>query len=281
MAVAGLPMYDLPELCAATDAWWAGLARALRREGIEHVPDRLTREQSTEAIWQRPDLLLSQICGYNMVAEWQERVTYVATPCYTAPGCHGPLYCSHIVVPASASTRTLEDLRGSRCAINGYTSHSGCNALRATIAPLSRGGRFFSSVTVSGGHALSLALVVSGEADVAAIDCITYALLARYRPRLVEGTRIMAQTLAAPVGPYVTRCGPSGELITCLRRGLARAMHDTDLAVARADLLLGGFEILPAEDYARIAQIEAEVTRLGYRDFDQAPGSAMGLTASN
>src|SRR6185312_8107473 len=33
MAVASLPMYDLPELRAATDAWWKGLARAFRREG--------------------------------------------------------------------------------------------------------------------------------------------------------------------------------------------------------------------------------------------------------
>lgn len=261
-------MYDLPELHATTDAWWVGLARALRREGIEDVPDRLTREQSTEAMWQRPDLLLSQICGYNMVGKWQERLSYVATPCYMAPGCHGPLYRSHIVVPASSPARTLEDLRGLRCVINGYTSHSGCNALRATFAPLARGGRFFCSVTVSGGHALSLDLIASEEADVAAIDCIIYALLARCRPRLLEDTRIIAQTVAAPVGPYVTRGAASDDLIARMRSGLARAMDDPDLAPARADLLLGGIEILPVENYARITQIQLEAVRLGYRDLD-------------
>jgi hypothetical protein len=31
MASAALPMYDLPELQAATDAWWAGIARAEAR----------------------------------------------------------------------------------------------------------------------------------------------------------------------------------------------------------------------------------------------------------
>jgi hypothetical protein len=31
MAAAEMPMYDLPELRSATDARWAGIARALRR----------------------------------------------------------------------------------------------------------------------------------------------------------------------------------------------------------------------------------------------------------
>ena len=102
----------------------------------------------------------------------------------------------------------------------------------------------------------------------AAIDCITYALLARCRPQVLEETRIVAHTPAAPVGPYVTSGGASDDLIARLRSGLAQAMHDPDLAAPRADLLLGGIEILCVEDYAQIAQIEAEAMKLGYRDFD-------------
>lgn len=40
---AELPMYDLPTCRKATDVLWAGKARALRREGLIDVPDRLTR----------------------------------------------------------------------------------------------------------------------------------------------------------------------------------------------------------------------------------------------
>ncbi len=269
MAAAGLPMYDLPELRAATDAWWSGLARALRREGIEDVPDVLTRGASTEAVWQRPDLLLSQTCGYNMTDGWRERLAYVATPHYTAPGCRGPFYSSVVIVRADSPAQSLDDLRGLRCAINGYASHSGCNALRATVAPLARNGRFFGSVTVSGGHAASLALVASGEAHVAAIDCVTYALTVRFRPCLSEALRIVAQTVAAPVGPYVTRSGAPADLIARLRNGLAQAIRDPDLAVARDALLLGGFEVLPVDGYERMAQLESEATRLGFRDFDR------------
>ncbi|MGH6893488.1 MAG: phosphate/phosphite/phosphonate ABC transporter substrate-binding protein [Dongiaceae bacterium] len=269
MATAGLPMYDLPELRAATDAWWSGVARALRREGIEDVPDVLARGVSTEAVWRRPNLLLSQTCGYNMVDRWRERLAYVATPHYTAPGCQGPLYSSVIIVRAGSAARILADLRGLRCVINGYASHSGCNALRATVAPLAHKGRFFGSVMVSGGHAASLGWVASGEADVAAIDCITYALTVRFRPYLSEDIRIVAQTVAAPVGPYVTRSGAPGVLIARLRNGLAQAICDPDLAAARDALLLGGFEVLPVEGYGRMAQLETEATRLGYRDFDR------------
>jgi hypothetical protein len=167
MAAAELPMYDLPELRSATDAWWVGLARALRREEIEEVPDQLIRERSAEG---RPDLLLSQVCGSSLVGEGRERLTYVATPCYTAPGATDRSI-SVIVVAATSRRRTLEDLRG--CARSWLRSIPAAT-LRATFVPLAQGGRFFASVTVSGGPP-EPGLIASGQADMAAIDCITYA----------------------------------------------------------------------------------------------------------
>ena len=40
---ASLPMYALPGLEAATEAWWAGLAAAFRAEGLAEVPRLLQR----------------------------------------------------------------------------------------------------------------------------------------------------------------------------------------------------------------------------------------------
>ena len=48
MGVASLPMYDLPEVSAALDALWAGIARHLRREftgGAEHDRQGATRPE--------------------------------------------------------------------------------------------------------------------------------------------------------------------------------------------------------------------------------------------
>src|SRR5205823_14464225 len=122
--IAGLPMYDPPELRPVVDAWWRGLADAFAAEGIADVPDRLDRGIAFDALWSAPDLLLAQACGYPMMGAWSHRLQYLVTPRYAAPGCAASSYCSLIVVPAQSRAQHLEDLRGARCSINSRVSHS-------------------------------------------------------------------------------------------------------------------------------------------------------------
>jgi ABC-type phosphate/phosphonate transport system substrate-binding protein len=251
-------MYDLPEIRHATDAWWDGLTQSFRREGVTDPPVRLYRPPETEAIWKRPDLFLTQICGFNFACDWRGRLTYVATPCYSAPGCFGPNYRSFIVVRVSSGAHTLEDLRGSTCAINGHTSQSGCNAFRFAVAPLTSAGAFFGSEIVSGSHVESLKLVSSGRADLAAIDCITYELLRRHRSAFTDATRVLAETVVAPVGPYVARADIPEEKVRQLQRGLMRAAMDPRLASVRAELCIRSFEVLSSEAYDCIRDMERE-----------------------
>ena len=96
--IAALPMYDWPELRAATDAWWSGLAGHLRAAGLEGVPDHLCREIEPALVWEHPDLLLAQTCGLPFVRRYRDRLRIVATPCYAAEGCDGPTYRSAILV---------------------------------------------------------------------------------------------------------------------------------------------------------------------------------------
>jgi ABC-type phosphate/phosphonate transport system substrate-binding protein len=264
MAVASLPMYDLPELRAATDAWWHGLARAFRREGIAEVPDSLDRRAQYADAWTLPDLLFSQTCGYPLTHELAGRVELVATPCYGAEGCEGPGYCSFVIVGADSTASAIGDLRGARCAINGLDSQSGYNVLRSLVAPLATDARFFGSVATTGGHRASLALVASGEADVAAIDCVTHGLLARHRPQALVGTRVLCRTASAPGLPYVTRVGASAELLRRLRGGLGRAFADPELDESRGALLLAGTAVLPLAAYDRIPEMESAAIAAGY-----------------
>jgi ABC-type phosphate/phosphonate transport system substrate-binding protein len=264
----GLPMYDPSELHSTVDAWWGGLARSIRAEGVADVPEELDRSLSLDALWGAPDLLLTQTCGYALTGPWAGRLRYLATPRHAAAGCEGSSYCSWIVVPADSRARGLEDLRGARCSINQRISHSGYNALRALIAPLARDGRFFGSVSESGGHAESLAQLGHGEVDVAAIDCVTHALLLRCRPHLVAATRIIGRTPQAPGLPYATRHDASPGLVRKLRAAMARASHDPDLRAVRAKLLITGFDVLPSGSYACMAQMEAEAKRQGYFELD-------------
>jgi ABC-type phosphate/phosphonate transport system substrate-binding protein len=264
MALASLPMYDLPELCAATDAWWQGLARAFRREGLADVPDALDRRPDYEQVMLSPDLLFSQTCGYPLTHALAGKVTLLATPRYVVEDCEAADYCSLVIVAAGSPAADIAALRGSRCAINGTDSQSGCNALRALVAPLAEGGRFFGRVAVSGSHRASIGLVASGQADVAAIDCVTHALLNRHRPAALAGTRVLCRTAAAPNLPYVTRVDADDDLLARLRGGLQRAMADPTLTTVRDSLMLAGVAVLPLSAYDRIAAMEAAAIAAGY-----------------
>ncbi|WP_162913354.1 PhnD/SsuA/transferrin family substrate-binding protein [Rhodospirillaceae bacterium SYSU D60014] len=266
MARASLPMYDLPEVAAATDAWWGGLARAFRREGLPDVPERLRREGTPLEHWLAPDLLFGQTCGYPLTHALAGRVTLVATPCYQAAGCAGPEYRSFVIVAAESPAIEFTALRGKTCAVNSADSQSGYNALRTLVAPLSRDGRFFSQVVASGSHRASLGLVASGAADVAAIDCVTHALLARHSPAVLDGTRVLCETAAAPGLPYVTAISADEERLRRLRAGLRRALDDPDLAAARDALLLADAEVLPLATYDRILELKMAAVGHGYHD---------------
>ncbi|MGH6932614.1 MAG: phosphate/phosphite/phosphonate ABC transporter substrate-binding protein, partial [Dongiaceae bacterium] len=223
MTVASLPMYDLPELRDATDRWWAGLARAFGDAGIPDVPTALDRSADYTGVWRRPDLLFSQTCGYPLMYGLRGQVALVATPCYSAPRCAGADYLSVVVVQSGNRASEIRQLRGARCAINGRESHSGYSALRALVAPHAEGGRFFGDVVASGGHGKSIELVASGQADVAAVDCVTFALLSRHRPAAVANVRVLCQTPSAPNLPFITRRSADDDLPKRLRAGLEQA----------------------------------------------------------
>jgi ABC-type phosphate/phosphonate transport system substrate-binding protein len=261
---ASLPMYDLPGLDAATDAWWVGLAAAFRAEGLDEVPDNLTRGGDVLELWTAPDLFFSQTCGYPLTHALAGEVALVATPVYACPGCEGGSYHSEILVRSDDAAEALADLRGRRAAMNGADSQSGCSALRHAVADLADNGRFFAEVRTSGSHLQSMRLVAEGAADVCAIDTVTYHLIIRTQPQVAEGLRVLATSATAPALPYIARRDLPDVDLTRLRSGLARACADPSLAEVRAALLLAGIEVRPLSDYDRILDMEAEAGAAGY-----------------
>ncbi|WP_421879148.1 phosphate/phosphite/phosphonate ABC transporter substrate-binding protein [Pacificispira sp.] len=261
---ASLPQYDLPELTGATDAWWVGIAGHLRRQGVADVPDTLTRASDGEALWRDPALLLTQTCGYPLMTELRDYLQPVATPDYDCEGCAPGHYSSAIIVRRADSVTSLSDLRGRRAAVNNANSHSGMNALRHTVAPLAPAGTFFGSIVLSGGHALSAEAVRRGEADVAAIDSVTWALLHRYRSQAVEELRVLQWTRQAPALPYAVRVDAQADLVRRIRDALLDAAKDPDLATCRGDLLIKAMRPAGVEDYAPMLAMKAEAERLGY-----------------
>ncbi|WP_367849507.1 phosphate/phosphite/phosphonate ABC transporter substrate-binding protein [Rhodoferax sp. WC2427] len=261
--IASLPMYLAHP--AGSAALWRTIAHYLRLAGVGDVPAELTVPTNADltAHWLRPDLLFSQTCGYPLVDALEDKVQVIGALRYTAPGCDGIHYSSHLVCRADDPSRTLAAFRNRVAAYNSTDSQSGYRSLRDMVAPLAVGGQFFARAIASGAHVDSLALVRSGQADIAAIDCISYAQFQRYQPAAVEGIRILGRTASAPGTPLITALGTPPALLALLRQSLHQAMADPALAATRAELLIGGFEALDAATYAGMKTQDRRAEALG------------------
>lgn len=239
-------MYDWPEIRAATDTFWSGLAHHLGVSGT------LYREGQHKEPWRQTELYFSQTCGYPFTHEFKGLLKYVATPRYRAEGCEGPLYSSFIFCRDGASRHSLQHARS---AINALDSMSGMLALKLFFAVELQRPDFFQPPLITGSHVASLAAVQEGKADVCAIDSVCVALAKRYRPGLLNGLATIARSPMAPGLPFVTRCGD----VAKLRQGLQAAFIDPQLRAARAAMLLEGISVLPDGAYDQILALEAQL----------------------
>ncbi|CAN7413795.1 PhnD/SsuA/transferrin family substrate-binding protein [Phenylobacterium sp. LjRoot219] len=262
--IAALQMYDGPQLQAANDALWRAVAERLTAEGVADVPAQLTRAPDLAATWSSPALLLAQTCGYPLIKGLGDRVQLVATPRYRAPGCEGPFRRSAVVVRAHDPADRLAELRGARCAVNDAMSDSGMNLLRAAVAPLADGRAFFQEVVITGSHLASAEAVAGGDADVAALDAVSYAHLRRFRPELAWRLRRLAWTERTPGLPLITAATTPAATLAALRRALAGVAADPRFAEVRETLLLDGFSPLPLHYYRLTAHREERAQALGY-----------------
>lgn len=264
MPLASLAMYDsVPPVQEANDRLWQGIRDRLRAGGYD-APDALDREISYHGIWLQPDLVLAQTCGYPYVYELKGKVRLVATPVFAFAGGNGTERVSFIIVPEASTARSLEDLRGKIAAVNDWGSNSGMNLFRAAVMPLAKDGKFFSEIRITGGHLPSIAAVQNGEADVAAIDTVTWGMLAQHRPEMLKGVRILADSPAGPGLPYITRLTASDAEVEALRQAIADTIADPACADAVETLGLKGIERLSDADYDRLDAYRREAERSGY-----------------
>ena len=67
--------------------------------------------------------------------------------------------------------------------------------------------------------------VASGSADVAAIDCVSFAMAARHRPHVTDALRTIATSPHAPALPYVTSVHRSSAELNRLKQALADSVR--------------------------------------------------------
>ena len=263
--IADLPMYDFAWTAPALDAFWDALSKRLRRDGID-APAKLARGRPIDEAWRDPALIFGQTCGYPYWKSLRDRVALIATPTYGFEGCEGADHCSFLVARREHARGGLDGFRGGRAAINSHDSNSGANLFRAAIALVAGGRPFFGEVIVTGAHALSLAALVEDRADIAAIDCVSFALLNRGRPELVNRLEVVGRTPLSPSLPFIASAALAPQTLTAIRRCLFETLADARLAGDFAALGLTGAQVLEPSAYARIGQLEDAAIALGYRE---------------
>jgi ABC-type phosphate/phosphonate transport system substrate-binding protein len=256
-------MYDWPKMRDANDALWQALAAALRARGIS-AGDRLLRGRPNGEIWRSRNLLFAQTCGYPLVGELGGHVRLVATPCYAVAGCAGAYYSSHIVVRQDEAAEKLPDYAGRTVAINSFCSQSGFAALHGACAAAGGTAPFFSRCVMSGSHLASLQAVAAGDADLAAIDAVCWAIARRDCPELAARLKSIGTTPLTPGLPFITAAGRSDVELDLIRDALAECLSDPQTAEARRTLFIDGAEELEAADYCAAIKIlgETEIAAL-------------------
>jgi ABC-type phosphate/phosphonate transport system substrate-binding protein len=261
--IAALPMYDLPWTVAANDALWASISARLAEAGVR-APTRLTRGGDLAALWRHPGLIFGQTCGYPYVTRLKDAVTLIATPEYSFPGCDGASHRSFIIRRLSDPRRALGEFQGAVAALNADDSNTGMNLFRATVAPITAGAPFFRASLVTGSHEASAEAVAEGRADLASIDCVSFALIGRGRPELIERVAVVAESPASPNLPFIASGSLTSSTIAAVREALFAALDDPGLAETRDALGLAAARVAAPADYDRVIEIERDAAAAGY-----------------
>lgn len=189
--IATLPMYDRPETRDAQDRFWD-----LIRRHLEEAPEALLRD---DFHWLAPELVLSQTCSLPYRTALQNGVTIVATPVHDLP-CPAGTYFSAVVVRKDEKRRELSDFKDAALAINSPVSQSGWAAID-TLAE--EAGFRFSSVFESGSHQESARRVAAGDADICAIDAVSWEMIRKWDDA-AEDLKVLTTSPPTPSLPYIT-----------------------------------------------------------------------------
>ncbi len=243
-------------------AWLQLFDHFFELEGVRGQVE-LRFEHSPE-LFRDPALWFGHTCGYPLMTRLLEHVRPFSVPLFDVPGCDGKLYSSRFIVAADSDIDSIAASRGRVAAINGPDSNSGMNVLRRAVAALADGQPFFDRVVSTGRHLDSLRAVAEGAADIAAIDCVSFQLIADSEPELCARVRV--------IGDSVQTCGlplvmPRGAIDDCdtalLIAHLNEALERCDDA-SRQRLHLVGFAEVSLADYDSIVEVENYAVERGY-----------------
>ena len=234
--IAGLPMYERPELFQAHDNLWQ-----LIHKQIDGSPQKLSRNIELWDLWTSPELLLAQTCSSPYRESLFKNTIYVGTPDYKLPNCPPGYYNSIIIGQSGLSFSQL------KTGIFGYNdkfSHSGWTVpinhfKKLDICP--------KKTKKTGSHRSSAQAVADGQIDFAAIDAQSWRFIKKY-DNFANKIKVFDQTEPTPGLPFITsKPGLKDKLFFAIKRAI-QALSDKD----RSLLYLKDLIKLDEEKYIKI-----------------------------
>lgn len=242
--IASLGMYDRAECQPANDRLWALIRDGMRAKGLT-APDNLTRGAGAYwPAWQAPDLVLSQTCGFPYRAKLHGHVTLIGTPDFSVESCQPGYYRSIFVARKDDVRSTLADFDGATLAFNEPLSQSGWAAPQNHARSH---GLTLKPHVQSGGHLLSARAVADGRAEIAAIDAVTWAMIAKWEA-LAANLKVVGQTDPTPGLPFIAAIGANAsQMFQIIDKAIADLVADD-----RDTLRLRGIVKIAPEAYLAV-----------------------------
>ena len=236
--IASLPMYERPDNRDAHDRYWNRI-----RSHLGDGPESLLRDDDVWGHWRSPDLMLSQTCGMPYRNHLHGKVQLVGTPDYGL--CDQPGYYNSSIITRRGDAFALENYTDRTFAYNERGSQSGWAAPLNHFADrgLDLGPRM-----KTGAHLASIAAVSAGEADICAVDALTFEL-AKDCDEVISTVQVIDETEPTPGLPYITSnsqdVGRLADAVGSAIDGLSQS--------DRQKLRLKGLVQLTAAQYLQIA----------------------------
>ena len=206
MLFATLPMYSAAPFRPAWQLLWEHAAAHLNKAGL-NTQKALCWPDDPYPVWQDDAMILGHTCGWPLVSRLGEQVVPFARFDFGLPAAPAGHYHSVFIArqgPIVDTPLALEPLFNDptwRIAINGTDSQSGFRVLGECLGrPYRIAGE---RVLVTGSHASSIDAVAAGQADLAAIDAVTWQYALDHQPS-ARALCVLARSADVPGLPLVT-----------------------------------------------------------------------------
>jgi ABC-type phosphate/phosphonate transport system substrate-binding protein len=263
--IANARMYAVvPE---AEVAWQGLISEVAAEAGVELDYRPYPAPQPLEHLWRRSDLGAVQMCGYPIALGVSDVVPLAAPIPAAGWADHRAVYRSDLIVRADAPYRTLADTFGGTAGWTVEHSHSGFNAFRhhlltyRTPARPNLFGRIVGNLVTA---RRIIDAVLDGSIDVGPLDAYWHMLIARYRPEITAGIRVLEATDVAPMPAFVAAPGAPSQTIDRLRDAFTQAHTHPWFDRFRETLLLEGFAPVSHATYAQTMAWDRAAKAAGY-----------------